>query len=424
MYPKLYSNDSSLNPLGRPISKDEDGWIGSLVYIGATLGPMPFGFIAEHCGRKVALLLIGIPHIICYLAMAFARNIYIFYFGRLLSGLAMGASYALMPLYIAEVAEHSKRGMYSVTLGVFWCFGNFLPYAIGPFLSITYFNLILAFIPVLFCVFFLLFGTETPYHLVGIGQIDKAREVLMLLRTKNESAVEDELLHVINVVKKEQLGHFSDIIINPGLRKAFIISEVMVIFQQMSGMNAISFYQQPIYEESGTRISPEMSSLVTGIFVLICSFIMPLVIDRYHRRTLFVFSATTTAITLASMGTFFHLKENTFVDTAPIFWLPITSVLIYNLAMSFGFGILPWTITSELFPKNVKQLAASTLSSTSFIAAFIITKFFNDLRNFLGTGGSFWLFAAVCAMAAVFGIICIPETKGKDFLQIQAMLQA
>lgn len=423
MYPKLYSNDSSLNPLGRPITKDEDGWIGSLVYVGATLGPMPFGFIAEHCGRKIALLLIGIPHVICYMAMAYARNIYLFYFGRLLSGIAMGASYALMPLYIAEVAEHSKRGVYSVTLGIFWCFGNFLPYAVGPFLSVTNFNLILALIPVLFCICFLLFATETPYHLVGVGEIDKARKVLSLLRTKKESAIENELDHVIDVVRNEQHGHFSDIIKNPGLRKAFIISEIMVLFQQMSGMNAISFYQQPIYEESGTKISPEMSSLVTGIFVLACSFIMPFVIDRFHRRTLFVFSALTTSITLASMGTFFHLKERTTVDTAPIFWLPITSILIYNLAMGFGFGILPWTISSELFPKNVKQLAASTLSSTSFIAAFIITKFFNDLRNFLGTGGSFWLFSVVCTMAAVFGIIFIPETKGKDFLQIQAMLQ-
>lgn len=423
VYPKLYSNDSSINPLGRPITEDEDGWIGSLVYVGATLGPLPFGLIAEHCGKKIALLLIGIPHVIGYITMAFARNIYLFYFGRLIGGLAMGAGYALSSLYVAEIAEHSKRGMHSVTLGVFWCFGNFLPYAIGPFLSIMYFNLIVASIPVLFCVSFGIFATESPYYLVGINQDEKARQVLMLLRSRETHEVEEELKHIKNVVKNEQHGHFSDIIRNLGLRKAFIISEVMVIFQQFSGMNAIAFYQQPIYKESGSKISPEISSAVTGVVVLVCSFIMPVIIDKYYRKTLFVFSATATSITLAAMGTFFYLKENTHVDTKPIFWLPITSILIYNLAMGFGFNILPWTISSELFPKNVKQLAASTLSSTSFIAAFIITKFFNNLRDCLGIGGSFWLFSGVCAIAAVFGIIWIPETRGKDFLQIQAMLQ-
>lgn len=409
--------------MGRKITKDEDGWIGSLLYIGAIFGPLPFGFIAEHFGRKIALLLVGIPHIISYVTMAFAKNIYLFYFGRLFGGLAMGAGYALIPMYIAEVADHSKRGFYSVCLGVFWCFGNCLPYVIGPFVSIMYLNLILAVIPIIFCLLFGYFAIETPYHLVAINQVDKAREVLMFLRHNDASGVEEELRHIKEVVQNEH-GHFSDIFKNPGLRKAFIISEMMIIFQQLSGSNAIGFYQQPIFDESGSKITPEISSLVTGIFILVCSFIMPLLIDKYRRKTLFVFSTSTTSIVLVVLGLFFYLKTDTTVDTKPIFWLPITCILLYNLTFSFGFGVLPWTISSELFPKNVKQLAASALSSTAFFAAFLITKFFINLKDLLGVGESFWLFAGCCALATLFGVIWIPETKGKNFLQIQAMLQS
>ncbi|KAJ8977077.1 hypothetical protein NQ317_008419 [Molorchus minor] len=136
IYSKLYSNDTSINPLGRPITENEDGWIGSLVTIGAMVGPLPFSFIAEHFGRKIGLLCIAIPHIIAYFSMAFATNIYVFYFGRIFGGLAMGGGYTLLPMYIAEVSEDHNRGMMSQTLNIFWAIGNFLPYLIGPFLSI------------------------------------------------------------------------------------------------------------------------------------------------------------------------------------------------------------------------------------------------------------------------------------------------
>lgn len=424
MYSKLYSNDSYINPLGQPITMEEDGWIGSLVNIGAAVGTFPFGFIAERFGRKITLLLIGIPHVICFITMAFAENIYLLYFGRLFGGLAVGGGYAIMPIYLAEVADESKRGLYSTTLGIFWNFGNFLPYAIGPFLSAMWFNLILAVLPVTFCVIFISFGTETPYHLVAVDKVEEARELLMLLRGKDKSGVEEELVHVQSVVKNEEQGHFSDILTNSGLRKAFLISVAMIVLLQMSGLYAIAFYQQPIYEAAGTKITPEISSLVSGAFLFLCGFIMPAIVNKFNRRTLFTISTSASAVSLMVIGTFFYLKDVAKVDTRPLYWLPITGMFMYTFSMGLGFGMLPWTISSELFPKSVKQIALSVLSSICFCCAFLVTKFFNDMKLCLGSGGIFWFFSAVCALTAVFGLLWIPETRGKNFIEIQAMLQS
>lgn len=125
IYSKLYSNDSSINPLGKPITEKQDSWIGSLLNIGAMLGTFPYGYLAERFGRKATLLSIALPHFVAYLAMAFAQNVYIIYFGRFLGGLAVGGGYTLLPMYIAEVSEDSNRGMFGVTLGIFWSIGNF-----------------------------------------------------------------------------------------------------------------------------------------------------------------------------------------------------------------------------------------------------------------------------------------------------------
>ncbi|CAH2017738.1 unnamed protein product [Acanthoscelides obtectus] len=86
IYPKLHSNDSTINPIGREITRDEDGWIGSLVNVGAMFGPLPFSFVSERFGRKIGLLSIAIPHIIAFMTMAFAESVYLFYLGRLLGG--------------------------------------------------------------------------------------------------------------------------------------------------------------------------------------------------------------------------------------------------------------------------------------------------------------------------------------------------
>ncbi|XP_023312973.1 sugar transporter ERD6-like 4, partial [Anoplophora glabripennis] len=165
MYPKLYSNDTNINPLSQPITVQQDAWLGSLVTIGAMVGPFPFSFLAEKYGRKISLLCIALPHTIAYLTMAFARNIYWFYFGRVLGGLAMGGGYTLVPMYIAEVSRDKNRGAMSQTLNVFTSIGNFLPYAIGPFLSVRWFNLILAAIPTVCFLIFVFVGPETPHYL-------------------------------------------------------------------------------------------------------------------------------------------------------------------------------------------------------------------------------------------------------------------
>ncbi|KAJ8942453.1 hypothetical protein NQ318_002666 [Aromia moschata] len=190
IYPKLYSNDTSINPLGKPITEHQDGWIGSLVTIGAIVGPLPFGFISEKFGRKIGLLSIALPHIISYFMMAFAKHIYMFYIGRILGGLAMGGGYTLLPMYIAEISQNSNRGMMSQTLNVFWAIGNFLPYALGPFLSIMWFNIVLACIPSIFFLSFLAIGPESPYYLVKVNKIKEAEKALMLLRSLDEKGVE------------------------------------------------------------------------------------------------------------------------------------------------------------------------------------------------------------------------------------------
>lgn len=411
-----------MNPIGRPITKEEDSWIGSLMNIGAMLGTLPFGYIAEKLGRKPALLCIAIPHFVAYVSMAFAQNVYLFYFGRFLGGLAVGGGYTVLPMYIAEVAEDSKRGVYSVTLGIFWSIGNFLPNGIGPFLSIKVFNLILACIPVLFFLVFSLIGLETPYYLVAEKRVDRAEEVLMRLRSASKNDVQAELAKIQNNLRRERNGKLMDIFAKSNLRKAFIISLILISFQQLVGCNSIFFYMQPIIESSGSQMSSNLGSVLMGICYIVFSLFVPVVIERFGRKGLTIFSAAGLAVALFGLGTFFYIKDNK-METQSVSWLPMASLVLDIFMFQIGLNVTPWTISSELFPKNVKQISATAVSSMCWFVSFLITRYFNDMKNTLTNAGVFWFYGLMGVLCAIFTFIFVPETKGKSLGDIQDMLR-
>ncbi|XP_050304749.1 facilitated trehalose transporter Tret1-like [Anthonomus grandis grandis] len=423
MYPKLYSNDTSVNPLGRPITEEEDSWIGSLVNIGAILGALPAGFVADKIGRRKTLIGVALPHITAYLMYAFGTDIYMFYIGRFINGISVGIGYAILPMYVAEVSKDSERSTLSVTLNIFWTFGNFLPYGIGPYLSVKLFNLILAAVPITFMVLFVVFGFETPHYLVHKGRDDEAMAVLRKLRKSSVTGAKKEVEVLKEAFSEHEDGKLSDIFRNKGLRKALVVSMSLVFFQQFSGINAVLYYLEPIFQASGTKLSAAVSSSIFGVFVFLFSFLTTFTVERAGVKLLMGISALGSALSLGVLGAFFYIKDSTDLGTENIFWLPIAGLISYILFYSIGFGPLPWTISSQLFPNSVKAISAAAVSAFCWISSFIITKFFNSLNDTIHRAGTFWLFGGLSLVALLVTILWVPETKGKSIREIQEMLQ-
>ncbi|RZC38206.1 facilitated trehalose transporter Tret1 [Asbolus verrucosus] len=107
--PKLKVSHKEGNPLPVPITKDEESWIGSLLPVGATMGPFVAGFLADKIGRKNTLLLGIIPFIIAFLLASFATSPSMFFTVRFLCGLAVGVIFTVLPMYIGEIAEDEVR---------------------------------------------------------------------------------------------------------------------------------------------------------------------------------------------------------------------------------------------------------------------------------------------------------------------------
>jgi len=177
-----------------------------------------------------------------------------------------------------------------------------------------------------------------------------------------------------------------------------------------------------LFQSAGSSIDPETQTIIVGVIQVVITFISTLVVDRLGRRILLMLSDGIMAICTLLLGIFFYLKTETDEDTSNLGWLPLTSVCVFIVMFSLGYGPIPWMMVGELFAPQIKGFASSLSCILNWILAFLVTKFYSDLANAFGTHTTFWIFAVISAIGTVFVFFLVPETKGKTLDEIQREL--
>nr|XP_003704535.1 PREDICTED: facilitated trehalose transporter Tret1-like [Megachile rotundata]XP_012143272.1 PREDICTED: facilitated trehalose transporter Tret1-like [Megachile rotundata]XP_012143273.1 PREDICTED: facilitated trehalose transporter Tret1-like [Megachile rotundata]XP_012143274.1 PREDICTED: facilitated trehalose transporter Tret1-like [Megachile rotundata]XP_012143275.1 PREDICTED: facilitated trehalose transporter Tret1-like [Megachile rotundata] len=406
---------------GIQISGTEFTWMGSLVTLGAGVMCTLIGILADFIGRKYAMLLMVVPFTIGWLLIIFANSVLMFYIGRFISGLGAGAFGVAAPIYSAETAENEIRGSLGSYFQLLLTVGILLSYISGSFVNIRELSIISAIVPFIFFAIFM-FMPETPIYYLQKGNEDAARKSLIKLRG-NQYNVENELQK-----QKEDLENnarmktsFLVSLKSRSTVKSFIISYGLMFFQQLSGVNVVIFYVSTIFAKSGSDLSPSESSIIVGAIQVIAVFLSTLVVDRLGRKILLLLSAIFMCLTTCALGIYFYLQNNG-EDVSAVSWLPLVAVCIFITVFSFGFGPIPWMMVGELFSPEVKGVAASSAALLNSILAFIVTKFYGDLKDAISEGPTFLLFALISAIGSFFVYFIVPETKGKSLIDIQIEL--
>src|SRR5271156_1923146 len=74
---------------------------------------------------------------------------------------------------------------------------------------------------------------------------------------------------------------------------------------------------------------------------------------------------------------------------------------------------------SEILPNHVIGIASGFTTSTHFLFAFIVTRYFNGLSELIGMDWAFYFGAAWALLSAIFVVNFVPETKLKTLEEIQ-----
>ncbi|EZA57781.1 hypothetical protein DMN91_003141 [Ooceraea biroi] len=415
--PQLYEANSWL-----VINKEQGSWVSSLLALGAMFSAVPSGPMADKLGRKKSLLLLTVPFLLSWAIIVVASSLWLINVARFIVGIGVGTACVLVPTYISEIAEISTRGMLGALFQLALTIGILLAFILGSVMNYTAFTLICALVVVGFLAAFV-WMPESPVWLVNQKRKPEATLAMTVLRggAYDPSEELEEMQREAEQAASRKSSVF-DLIRTPAARKALLASLGGMLFQQLSGINAVIFYTVTIFEASGSSIPANIASIIVALVQVVMSAVAALIVDRAGRKPLLMFSSGVMSVSLIALGLYFNLqaKGN---DVSQLGWLPLTSLTLFMIAFSVGLGPIPWMLMGELFPAETKAVASGVAVMLNWFLVFLVTKTFPTMNEELGADTTFWIFAAIMAIATVFTYFFVPETKGKSLQEIQEELQ-
>ncbi|KAL1807357.1 hypothetical protein ACET3Z_024347 [Daucus carota] len=394
---------------------------GSIVTIGAMIGAITSGRIADSIGRKGAMRMSAAFCIAGWLAVYLSMEALLLDIGRFLTGYGIGVFSFVVPVFIAEIAPKNLRGGLTTLNQLMIVTGASLAFLMGTMLSWR--NLaITGLVPCIALLVGLFFIPESPRWLAKVGLEKEFEVALRRLRGKDAdvSAEAAEIKAYIESLKDQSDAKILDLFDSKYIRSVTIAVGLMV-FQQIGGINGVGFYASETFVAAGMS-SGNTGTIAYALIQVPITIVGALLMDRSGRRPLLMVSATGTFLGSFLTGTAFLLEGQTLLlDWVPT--LAVSGVLIYIASFSIGMGAVPWVIMSEIFPIHIKGIAGSLVVLINWLGAWAVSYTFNFLMSWSSTG-TFFVFSGSCALTVLFVAKVVPETKGKTLEEIQSSINS
>ncbi|XP_041377379.1 solute carrier family 2, facilitated glucose transporter member 3-like [Gigantopelta aegis] len=333
----------------------------------------------------------------------------------------IGINTGLAPLYLSEIAPVSLRGMSGTINQLAITVGALVSQVLGMKLALGTTDLWsvclgLTIIPVMFQLLTLSFCPESPRYLM-LSRDNKQGATDALVWLRKTSDVSDELLEMqLEKEEQQRATKFSvmDLFRQRELRIPLLISLVLQLSQQFSGINAVIMYSTSIFMNAGLDHSDAQYATVgTGVVNMLMTFVSALLVDRAGRRTLHL-------IGLGGMFVFSLVLSVAIVYQHEYQWLSyicIVAVLCYIISFATGPGAIPWFYVAELFAQGPRSAAVSIAVLVNWSANFVVSLVFPIVQKAIADY-SFIPFVILLAIFWLFTFFKVPETKGRTFDEI------
>jgi MFS transporter, SP family, galactose:H+ symporter len=404
--------------------------ITSWVTLGAMVGALAAGVLADRLGRRFTLMLAAAIFVVGTLLEALAPGTAVLTIGRLVLGAGVGIASVAGPLYGAENAAARDRGrmvsMYqmAVTIGIFLAY-----WADYLLIESSSWRLMLGIsaVPAVLLVVAILPLRDSATWYVKVGRTSDAEDVVRRAEPEVDAAA--RVRDVSAAIASEVQASWGEVF-SARWRKPLVVAAGLAVLQQLTGINAVIYYANTIFAAAGFD-SPTQQSLATlwavgGVNVL-ATLIAVFWVDRFGRKPLLTIGAWGMMLSLLLVaGAFLKLDQVTSSDAATggpgnAGLLALVGMVTFIASFAFSLGPVVWTVINEVFPAQVRGKGVATATALNWFAAWAVTQFFLSIVEWTSTSGAFLIFAFFCGVTLWFVARHVPETRGRTLEEVQEM---
>ncbi|KAI0777078.1 general substrate transporter [Irpex lacteus] len=425
------------------------GWLVSILELGAWVGVLITGYLADKLSRKYTIVLAVCIFCIGVIVQTAAFHPSSIYGGRFVTGLGVGSLSMAVPLYNAELAPPEVRGslvalqQLAITFGImisFWI--DYGTNYIGGTGSTQHeaawrVPIALQLVPAIILGVGILFMPFSPRWLVNKGRDDEALAVLSRARNMppDSDVVQIEFLEIRAqyLFEKEtaamkypqfQDGSFASsfklglydymsLLTTRTLLVRTAVATLTMFFQQWTGVNAILYYAPTIFQNlglSGNSVSL-LATGVVGIVMFLATIPAVIWVDNAGRKPILVSGAFIMAACHIIVAVLSGLYEDSWPDHSAAGWVACAFVWIFAMAFGYSWGPCSWIVVAEIWPLSVRGKGISIGASSNWMNNFIVGQVTPTMMQHLRFG-TFVFFGAFSFLGGLFILFFVPETKG------------
>ncbi|KAM0337995.1 hypothetical protein ACHAPU_011472 [Fusarium lateritium] len=394
--------------------------------------------MTEKVGRRLVLMLCGlIFNVGAIVQLVSDGHLSYIYAGRVLTGLAVGASSMIIPVYISESGPPAIRGR---LIGIFEIFlqfshiiGFWVNYGVNIHISPTsdaqwHIPFGLQLTPGTLLVICMFFQPESPRWLLNAGRTDQARKVLHRLRQLpvDHPYLDWEIDTVLHQIEEEKAmgadkGFLAKLreAVGPTNRRRLLLGIALMFIQKMSGINALNYCSPSIFKSIGFT-GTSVGLLATGIFGIVkasaTGLYMVWGVDALGRRQSLMIGSTGAAIALYYLGIYSKLSHSfdaglTPGEKTPGAYVAIVMIYIFAVFYAISWNGIPWIFCAEIFPMAIRSICLVFTTCAQWLGQFIVVYSTSCMMTDIKYG-TVLLFACSVVFGFCFAFFLIPETKG------------